>query len=187
MEFCIELSGIFLQQAGSFCYFCLMAKMHQTILLTGGNIPDRTDYLRQAIRLIESKIGAIKSQSSIYESEPWGFKTKNAFLNQVLWVYTLYNPKEVLSKIKEIEQNLGRKQKTQKSYASRTIDIDILFFDDEHIEDPELTIPHIYLHKRRFTLLPLVEIVPNWIHPVFKKSCHQLLEECTDTGKVWLY
>ena len=164
-----------------------MAEIHQMLLLLGSNIPDRLDYLHHAKQLIESRIGIIKKQSSIYESEPWGFNANVTFLNRVLWVQTRDKPMEVLAKTQQIEQSLGRKQKTQKGYASRTIDIDILFFDGVHIETPSLTIPHINLHKRRFTLLPLVEIVPQWIHPVFKKSCYQLLEECTDTGKVWIY
>lgn len=162
-----------------------MAKKHQVILLLGSNIQDRKDYLSRARTLIEKEIGTIEKKSAIYESEPWGFQAEVFFLNQVLFVSGELSPAETLRKTQQIEVDLGRIQKSNGTYSSRAIDIDILFFDQLIIEDPDLIIPHPQLHKRRFTLIPLAEIIPKWIHPVFQKNCEQLLEMCIDEGNVW--
>jgi len=110
-----------------------------------------------------------------------------AFLNQVICVKSALKPLEILQKTQQAERQSGRTSKTKSTYLSRTLDIDILFFDEEIIRLPELTIPHTQISNRRFTLIPLSEIAPEWKHPVLKKTCRQLLEECTDTGKVWKF
>ncbi len=162
-----------------------MTKKHQVVLLLGSNIPDRIDYLSRAKRMIESEIGPVEKQSAIYESEPWGFEAEVPFLNQVLLVYGEFTPQETLKRTRQIEVDLGRTQKSKETYSSRTIDIDILFFNQLNLAEPDLVIPHPHLHERRFTLIPLAEMVPDWIHPVFKKSCKQLLDKCNDEGNVW--
>ena len=162
-----------------------MSKKHTVFLLLGSNIHPRTDFLQKAIRLIDNVLGSITSVSSLYESEPWGFEAPVAFLNQVVCVESTLGPLEILKKTQEIERKLGRTVKTNGSYASRTMDIDLLFFDNEIVRLPELIIPHAQIANRRFTLLPLVETAPDMVHPVSGKTCRRLLEECTDEGKVW--
>ncbi len=171
----------------AFYYFCTMVKKHTVFLLPGSNIHPRTAYLKKAIELISSSVGLITIASSLYESEPWGFDAPIPFLNQVLCVETTMEPMQVLEKTQAIERQLGRTTKSNGAYISRTLDIDILFFDDEIIDLPELTIPHAQITNRRFTLMPLVEITPQKEHPVLKKTCLQLLDTCLDEGKVWKF
>jgi len=162
-----------------------MAVKHRAYLLLGSNISPRNDFLNSAKKLIEREIGAVEVCSSIYESEPWGFEAESSFLNEVLTVDTILSASDLLNEIQKIEKRLGRIRKSDVRYTSRTIDIDILFFDDAVISIPGLTIPHAQIPKRRFTLMPLAEIAPDLKHPVLHKSCRQLLEECKDCGKVW--
>lgn len=156
---------------------------NQIYLLTGGNLGDRHGLLERAKKKIVEKIGKVVKESSIYETTPWGFNSEQDFLNQVLYVSTDLPSKEVLNKCFEIENELGRVRQSEQ-YSSRTIDIDILFYNDEIIHEQELIIPHERLHKRRFTLEPLVEIAPNLIHPVIKKSISEILKECNDKSEV---
>lgn len=143
------------------------------------------NYLNSAKKLITSEIGRVRSSSAVYESEPWGFVTDTLFLNQVLLVNTSLDAQDLLTKLQEIEKKLGRTRKSAGSYTSRTIDIDILFFDEAILSLPKLKIPHEQIQNRRFTLVPLAEIAPGLQHPVLKKSCLRLLKECKDSGKVW--
>jgi 2-amino-4-hydroxy-6-hydroxymethyldihydropteridine diphosphokinase len=122
-------------------------------------------------------------ESSVYESEPWGFVSENAFLNQVLLYETMLTPCEILQTIKTIETENGRIH-SKDGYSSRNLDIDILFYDNMVLNSADLTIPHSMLHRRRFTLLPLLEIAPNLVHPVFALNIKQLLEKCKDSGTV---
>ncbi len=156
---------------------------NQVYLLTGGNLGDRYGLLERARKKIVEKIGKIVKESSIYETAPWGFNSEQDFLNQVLYVSTDLSPKKVLNKCFEIENELGRVRQSEQ-YSSRTIDIDILFYNNEIIHEQELIIPHERLHKRRFTLEPLVEIAPDLIHPVIKKSLSDILKECNDNSEV---
>lgn len=164
-----------------------MVNIHRLALLLGSNISDRYSYLKDAIALIEGKIGNVVKQSSIYESEPWGFEASLAFLNQIVVVETHLQPLEILSITQMIERSLGRKPKTGDGYQSRTIDIDLLLYDDVAMKNEELTLPHPLMHERMFTLLPLVEVTPGWIHPVLGKTAEQLLAQCTDAAKVWRF
>ena len=107
---------------------------------------------------------------------------RSTYLNQVLAVATYLTPAEVLEQTQAIEQRLGRVR--AEKWGARVIDIDLLFYDDLILETPTLTLPHPLLHERRFTLMPLVEIAPDLVHPVFKKSVYQLLANCTDEGEV---
>ena len=157
--------------------------MNQVYLLTGCNLGDRHGLLERAKKIIVEKIGEIDKESSIYETAPWGFESEQDFLNQVIYVSTDLSPKEVLNKCLEIENELGRVRQSE-HYSSRTIDIDILFYNDEIINEQVLIIPHERLHKRRFTLEPLVEIAPDLIHPVIKKSLSDILKECNDNSEV---
>ncbi|MDR1583504.1 MAG: 2-amino-4-hydroxy-6-hydroxymethyldihydropteridine diphosphokinase [Prevotellaceae bacterium] len=151
-------------------------------LLTGSNLGDRLSYLNSAKQSLNRSVGKLLAESSVYESEPWGFVADNAFFNQVLIYETALTPGEILHSISAIEAETGRIH-TIDGYSSRNLDIDILFYDDIRLNSSVLTIPHPMLHKRRFTLLPLAEIAPDLIHPVFNMTVKQLLEKCEDHGK----
>ncbi len=158
----------------------------KVFLLTGSNIEPRIFYLQEAEKMIGKRVGAVLQHSAIYESEPWGFQTENNFLNRILEIETFLTAQQLLEKLLEIESGLGRKRRGN-SYSSRTIDIDILYFGNSRIQEKTLEVPHPRLHLRRFTLLPLVEIAPDFEHPVFKKTNRELLELLSDNLEVWKY
>ena len=153
--------------------------MNKAYLLTGGNLGNRLNNLSEARKLIEQYCGKIDAQSSIYETAAWGFKDQPDFYNQAVEVATELSSAELMKTILMIEEKMGRKRKIK--MGPRIIDIDILLFNDEIIHQSHLTIPHERLHERRFALMPLAEIAPGVIHPIFKKSIAQLLSESTDT------
>jgi 2-amino-4-hydroxy-6-hydroxymethyldihydropteridine diphosphokinase len=152
-------------------------------LLIGGNLRDRFKLLDQAKSKIQKEIGKIEKESSIYETAAWGFKSENYFLNQAIIISTDFEAVEVLKICQKIENKLGRTRGSDQ-YASRTMDIDILFFNDGIINEPELIVPHQHIHKRRFTLDPLAEIAPDFVHPVLNKTLKQLLKDCSDNSEV---
>lgn len=158
--------------------------MSNVYLLLGGNIGDMQQNLEDAITNISSKIGKILTISSIYETEPWGFTDENNFSNQVVYIITKLQPSDLLKEIKNIEHLMGRKAKRGENYESRIIDIDILFYDSISFCSKDLTIPHPRICERRFTLEPLNEIAPTYIHPVEEKTISILLKECSDKLKV---
>jgi 2-amino-4-hydroxy-6-hydroxymethyldihydropteridine diphosphokinase len=140
----------------------------------GSNEGDRLSFLVRATKLIASLVGDVMQYSSVIESEPWGFNTDTKFFNMVLSVETEQTPEQVLTKILDIEASLGR-IRHGKVYTNRIIDIDILIYNAEIINDEKLVIPHPLMHKRMFVLQPLAELVPNLIHPVFKISVSEFL------------
>ncbi|OQX76075.1 MAG: 2-amino-4-hydroxy-6-hydroxymethyldihydropteridine diphosphokinase [Bacteroidetes bacterium 4484_276] len=154
--------------------------MHNCFLLLGSNQGNRVENLSRAMHVIRNKIGKIHRVSAIYETEAWGFESKQHFYNMVISTETELGATEALRKILEIETALGRQRKNNGGYTSRLIDIDILFFNDEIIDDPQLQIPHPRLHQRMFTLMPLMEVSPKKIHPVFGKPISELINQCTD-------
>jgi 2-amino-4-hydroxy-6-hydroxymethyldihydropteridine diphosphokinase len=157
--------------------------MKNVFLGIGSNIDDRIKNLEGAMRMIEEIIGPVKSVSSVYETEPWGFKSDNDFLNMVLLVNTDLLPSVVLGRILMIEAQLGR-IRDPNGYVSRNIDIDILFFNNALVNEKSFVIPHPKLHERRFVLVPLAEIDPEYIHPVLNKSIKELLAVCNDKCRV---
>lgn len=161
-----------------------MQNEKRVFLLTGSNIEPRAKYLALANKEIELSIGKIVKRSSIYESEPLGFKAETDFLNQVLVVMAKLTPIEILQELHFIEKQLGRLRKG-KVYVSRSIDIDILYVENEIIETAELSVPHPRLHERKFTLLPLAEVAGDFIHPVLKKTNEELLQKVNDQSRVW--
>jgi 2-amino-4-hydroxy-6-hydroxymethyldihydropteridine diphosphokinase len=152
--------------------------MNHAYLLTGGNVGDRAECLREASGYIERQIGEILRRSALYETAPWGQVPQPSFLNQVLLVLTALEPAFLMQEILSIEQRMGRIR--GEKYGPRTIDIDILFYDFAHIDQPDLKIPHPAIPQRRFVLVPMDELAPDFIHPVLHKSIHELLMECTD-------
>jgi 2-amino-4-hydroxy-6-hydroxymethyldihydropteridine diphosphokinase len=152
--------------------------MNKTYLLTGGNEGDRYLHMQQAQANIELICGHIIQVSSLYETAPWGKSDQADFLNQVLMVETNLSPQVLMKAIFSIEEKGGRKRTVKN--APRTIDIDILFYNQLILDEPGLYIPHPRIADRRFVLEPLNEISPGYIHPLLEKTIHQLLLECTD-------
>lgn len=158
---------------------------HKTYLLLGSNLGDRKLILKNAAVVISQKIGVIESYSSIYETLAWGIEDQPAFLNQVIKVETSLHPQKLLTTINGIEKELGRVR--HQKWGERLIDIDILYYNEDIIETENLVIPHPEIINRRFTLIPLAEIAPNYIHPIIKKNQSALLEICPDKLEVKNY
>jgi 2-amino-4-hydroxy-6-hydroxymethyldihydropteridine diphosphokinase len=159
--------------------------MSKVTLMLGSNIDDRFSFLTMAYHEIINKIGQIINYSSIYETEPWGFAHESNFLNQIVISESILSPQILLSEINMIENKMGR-TRSNEQYQARTIDIDILFYDNLIFNEKDLIIPHQHISLRRFVLIPLYEIQPEYVHPVLKKTIKQLLEECTDQSDVKL-
>jgi 2-amino-4-hydroxy-6-hydroxymethyldihydropteridine diphosphokinase len=137
--------------------------------------------------MIGERCGVLLSSSKIYETEPWGFIADNNFLNQVVLIETELEPHVLLKELLSIEAALGRQRNENiKGYSSRPMDLDVLYYGDLIINDEDLILPHPRLHLRRFTLLPLCDVAPDFEHPVFKKTNKNLLEECEDVSEVTL-
>ncbi len=134
--------------------------LHEVFLGLGSNLGNREENIRKAVELIGQHVGTVVRQSSLIETEPWGFKSDNRFLNGVILCETTLKPQQVLKETQRIERELGRKRKTKvpHHYHDRPIDIDILLYDDLHIDEPNLKIPHPLMHERDFVMIPLEEI-----------------------------
>ena len=137
----------------------MQKESHILYLLLGSNLGDRKKHLSTALDLIRESIGPVSRVSSIYETEPWGFSSENYFFNMAVQVGTFLLTGEVMLKIGEIEKTFGR-ERQGRGYSSRTIDVDILFYDDLVMKGETLQIPHPLLQERRFVLVPLKEIAP---------------------------
>ncbi len=160
--------------------------MKRVFLGIGTNLGDRKNNLQNAVEKIGEHIGKVVQCSSVYETEPWGFETKDQFLNMVVEVETKLKPSGVLGRLLMIESLLGRLREG-KLYTSRIIDIDVLLYNDQVIEKEALIIPHPRMHERKFVLVPLCEIASEVIHPKFGKDIKSLLKECRDKGRVLKY
>jgi 2-amino-4-hydroxy-6-hydroxymethyldihydropteridine diphosphokinase len=152
--------------------------MIDVFLLLGSNLGNRHLFLNQAIEHIENNIAPLLKRSSVYETQSWGKTDAPDYLNQVIALQTGLPAQTVLQKILNIENILGRHR--EEKWGSRTIDIDILFYGQDIINEYNLHVPHPELHKRRFTLEPLAEIAPGLIHPSLNKSILQLKAELKD-------
>ncbi len=158
-------------------------------LSLGSNSGDRIGYVQQATSLLSAAEGInIIRTSAFYETEPWGMESNVWFVNAVVEVKTTLSPSALLAECKRIEQQLGRKYDDGASgYSDRTIDIDILFYGKNIINEENLTIPHKYLHLRAFTLVPLLELIPNFEHPVLHKTITDLHNDLENPEMVFLY
>lgn len=155
--------------------------MESVYLLLGGNLGDREAVIVKTIALLNRKVGTVQQVSSFYETEPWGMFNVQNFLNIALKLSTKLTAIELLNVLIEIEEQLGRKRNPLTiEYESRPIDIDILFYGSSVIQSLRLTVPHPRLHSRKFVLVPLCEIAPEFIHPILQKSIFTLLNECQD-------
>jgi 2-amino-4-hydroxy-6-hydroxymethyldihydropteridine diphosphokinase len=152
--------------------------MNKTYLLLGSNMGDSQLQLSRAIKYISKEVGTVIRQSKLYTTAAWGNTNQPDFLNQVIIVETALTPKNSIQTILGIEEKMGR-VRTIKN-APRMIDIDILYFNKEIIDSKLLIVPHPEIQNRRFALIPLNELSPNFVHPLIGKSNHQLLSDCTD-------
>lgn len=154
----------------------------------GSNLGDRVGAIQQAIRfLADHEEVRILSASSFYETEPVGFKDQEWFVNAAVAIDTTLPPEELLTLCQSVEQALGRVRDPQNRYAPRTIDIDILFYGDLVMNEPDLVIPHPEVHRRACMLVPLLEVNSRIMHPVYQRSVEQLHSDLDDPEEVLLY
>ena len=159
--------------------------MRTAYLLIGGNLGNRKENLSKAVSLINEQCGSLTRSSSIYETEAWGITDQPSFLNQALEISTSLNARQLMRKVLQIEEEMGRVRKEK--LGPRIIDIDILLFENEIHDLRFLKIPHPEMQNRRFVLVPLAEINSTLQHPVLKKTIAELLEECPDLLDVKKY
>jgi 2-amino-4-hydroxy-6-hydroxymethyldihydropteridine diphosphokinase len=153
--------------------------MNKAYLLLGSNMGNSHKQLAAAAKLIKKNIGKITRQSNLYVTAAWGNTKQPDFLNQVIVVETTCTAEETIKTILQVEKQMGRVRTIRN--APRIIDIDILFFNKEVIQEKDLVVPHPEIQNRRFALVPLNELSPGLMHPVLNKTIHQLLETCPDT------
>lgn len=159
--------------------------MARAVLITGGNIGDVRERMHRAQEMINSRAGVVMRCSHRYTSKAWGFDAATSFTNQILIIDTELSPIDLLHTVQNIETELGRnraeeaelKARTGARYSSRTMDIDILFYDDLVIATPELTIPHPMMQERDFVLAPLCEVMRSYKHPLLGKTIGELRED----------
>jgi len=154
---------------------------HTVYLSLGTNIGNRAENLKQAITSLPPQM-RVKKKSKVFETPPWGYTDQEPFLNQVVKVTTYLEPEPLLKHLKRLEVALGRKATFR--YGPRLIDLDILFFDDLVLDTPILTIPHPHVHDRGFVLVPMMDIAPDHMHPVMKKSIREMIALCSTEGIV---
>jgi len=147
-------------------------------LLLGSNLGDKVQHLAEAEKLIDAQLGPVVLKSSCYQTEAWMMPGAPSFLNQVLLVDCTLEPLKVLEEILKLEALMGRTRR--EGYQSRNIDVDLLYYENLVLDHPDLIIPHPRISQRRFVLEPLVEVAPDFIHPVFGITNRQLLEKCPD-------
>ncbi|GET32488.1 2-amino-4-hydroxy-6-hydroxymethyldihydropteridine diphosphokinase [Prolixibacter bellariivorans] len=156
--------------------------MLQVDILLGGNVGNTLEIFNKAKVQMVEKAGQIIQESSLYQTEAWGFDS-DPFLNQVVTIETTLLPQGLLQKLFSIETYFGRERKGN-GYSARTLDLDILFVEDQVMNEPTLIIPHPRMAERRFVLEPLNELYPNRIHPITGKTISQMVSECPDNSRV---
>ncbi len=157
-------------------------------LCLGSNTGDRLKLIEQAVSLLNlaQDIKLIRT-SALYETEPWGVKDQNWFLNMIAEIKTPLSAQDLLIKCQNIERTLGRNREKETRWGERPIDIDIIFYGKEIINTQFLTIPHKHMHERAFVLVPLLELVPDFVHPVSNKTVSELYDDLEDVEDVYLY
>lgn len=159
--------------------------MHRVVLLTGSNAPQKELLLARAAEILAESVGPIVARSEVCYSEPWGFSSEEEFANEALVLESELEPLQVLDRALECEQRVGRNRKaelqekalTGEQYASRVIDVDVIFYDSEQISLPRLEVPHPRVHLREFALVPLSQVVGQYQHPTLGKSVSELVAE----------
>lgn len=163
-----------------------MSKTHDVYFSLGSNMGNRAAFLYFAIQELARSLTLV-SVSSIYETEAWGYTDAKSYLNMAAWFRTEFSAQDLRKLTFEIEKTAGREVKTKRDvhdYHARTLDIDILFYDQFTIAEKELEIPHPRLHLRNFVLEPLAEINADLVHPVFNKTIRELLETSPDSSEI---
>lgn len=157
-------------------------------LSLGSNKGDRIGYVQQAASLLglDENISIVRT-SAFYETEPWNMNTQTWFVNAIIEAKTKYSPKELLEVCQRIEKQLGREHKGVNDYQDRTIDIDILFYNKDVINEENLTIPHKYVHLRAFNLVPMMELNADFVHPVLNKTITEMHNDLESPEMVFLY
>lgn len=161
---------------------CNISMANTVYILLGANLGNPKEQIESAYNLLSTKIGKVIAVSSLYKSEAWGIEDQPIFYNQVLCFETILNPTNCLLICQQIELELGRVR--EKKWGARVIDIDILYYNNEIIKTEKLIIPHPFIHLRNFTLIPLNEVAPDYIHPVLNKTNNQLLSNSEDKLQV---
>lgn len=157
---------------------------HSVVLLTGSNFRGKEQILQRAADYVAERVGEVERASQIHYTEAWGFSCEEEFANQALMVGTDLSADEVLLKTQGIERELGRDRKaeatekaaTGERYASRVVDIDIIFYDDVVVDRCDLKLPHPLMHEREFVLRPMLEVAPAWRHPILEQTVEEMIE-----------
>jgi 2-amino-4-hydroxy-6-hydroxymethyldihydropteridine diphosphokinase len=152
-------------------------------LCIGGNLGEREANLEETRMFLEYNFGDIMASSSVYESEAWGMENAPAFLNQVVMIESELSNDDLLMEIEELEEFYGR-ERSNTGYLSREMDIDVLYIGDEIIDTEKLKVPHPKMHERKFVLVPLAELAPQFVHPGLKKNSEELMSICADLSVV---
>lgn len=162
--------------------YLYITTMEGVYILLGSNEGNRTERLHLAIQEIEKLCGPLVRQSALYETAAWGLEDQPDFLNQAIYIHTALSPQTLLQQTLSIEKSMGRLRVVK--WGQRTIDIDIIFYGDQIVQENNLVIPHPMMQERRFVLTPLNEIASSFVHPVLHKTVSILLEECPDKLEV---
>jgi len=162
--------------------------MSTAYICAGSNLGDRVGYLQQANNLLNytQNIKVVES-SSLYESEPVGYADQEWFVNAVMLIETSLSPGELLAECMRIEKQLGRVRDPQNRWGERTLDLDILFYNDSVIEEESLQIPHPRMHERAYALVPMLELDPDFVHPIIGKTVFEIHSELENPEEVYLY
>lgn len=159
--------------------------MATVFIAFGSNMGDSKYNLQRARDLLQHREWVVLDTCSpIYVTQPWGKSDQPEYLNQVCKGHTELSPRALVRFFHAIEYDLGRRRDQEERWGPRVLDLDLLAYDDEPYEDHIVTVPHPRMHERRFVLVPLVDIAPEWTHPVLNKPAHELLDECEDVGDV---
>lgn len=156
--------------------------LQQAYISLGGNLGNTAEIFEQALQEIERLAGDISKKSSLYQTAAWGNTQQPDFLNQVILIQTTLSPNKLLDTLLTIELKFGRERKEH--WGPRTLDLDLLFFDDRILNKERLILPHPRIPERKFILIPLQEIAADWLHPVEQKTIQQLVIECKDDSEV---
>lgn len=157
-------------------------------LCLGSNKENKLSYIQQATRMLgDSGHLRVVRASTFYETEPWGNKNQEWFVNAVIEAQVDLSAEALLELCQSVEAKLGRNRDIEERWGARTVDIDILFYDNRILNTERLCIPHNRLHERAFVLVPLMELIPDFVHPVLKKTILQLHEELENPEDVYLY
>jgi len=160
-----------------------MLVYNKVVLALGSNLGNRKEYLQKAVDALHEHIGFVVQTSNIYETPSWGFDSY-PFYNICILIHTPLEAQQLLSELKELEKKLGRTVKTTENYAARTVDIDIIYFNEAVIESEMLVVPHPQMQFRKFVLVPLSDLSFEWEHPVLHQSTEMLLAACKDDSEI---